>query len=53
MIENMGNCMLNLKLIGENAQGVKESLSLELTIAQFQELFAELQKIKGMIELIN
>lgn len=49
----MGSCMLNLRLVGENAQGERENMILELTVSQFYELFGELQKIKGMIELIN
>jgi hypothetical protein len=53
MVENIGGCVLNLKLISEDPQGKRDALDLELTVSQFYEIFSELQKIKSMMEYVN
>jgi homoserine trans-succinylase len=53
MIRNLGNCSLNLKLVSEDANKTRKILNLELSIAQFYEIYNELQKIKGMMDFIN
>ncbi|CAK87933.1 unnamed protein product (macronuclear) [Paramecium tetraurelia] len=51
--ENYSDCFLQLKIKTIDKNMVEETTHFELTLAQFNELFTEIEKVKNLMSLIK
>ncbi|CAD8147526.1 unnamed protein product [Paramecium pentaurelia] len=51
--ENYSDCFLQLKIKTIDKNMIEETTHFELTLAQFNELFTEIEKVKNLMNLIK
>lgn len=51
--ESYGDCFLQLKFKTIDKNLVEETTHLELTLAQFNELYGEIEKVKNLMDIIK